>query len=101
MLRSKDVGGFLAPLRALGTKLYAVPILGEGLTSPALTSEEMAAAATSVGFDAMAMESNLAAVQQAASIKAAAEAKALRIVITGSLYLAGTVLRDSQMSSRL
>ena len=101
MLRSKDVGGFLAPLRALGTKLYAVPILGEGLTSPALTSEEMAAAATSVGFDAMAMQSNLAAVQQAASIKAAAEAKALRIVITGSLYLAGTVLRDSQMTSRL
>ena len=95
---ARAVGWAVGPDTYTSAPLAAPSLTAPALTSPALTSEEMAAAATSVGFDAMAMQSNLAAVQQAASIKAAA---ALRIVITGSLYLAGTVLRDSQMTSRL
>ena len=88
MLRSKDVSGFLAPLRAVGASLYAVPIPSEGAL--ALSAAEMAAAAKSVGFDAFEASSPLAAVEAAA----AAGARRGRIVVCGSLYLAGSVLRE-------
>ena len=99
MLRSKDVRGFLGPLRSCGASLYAVPIPGEGAL--ALRPEETAAAATAVGFDAYVVGSPLEAVHAALSdalsvapCPEAAGGPPLRMVICGSLYLAGSVLRD-------
>ena len=139
MLRTKDVRGFLAPLRALGATLFAVPIPNEATL--ALTAAETAAAAAAVGFEASESPSPLAAVERAvathlgqiilarrdammakgpgADPKApnsaplpgaqlgalprqgpgadpqAGRAPPLRIVICGSLYLAGWVLHDN------
>ena len=95
MLRTKDVHGFLAPLRVLGSTLYAVPIPSEGQL--ALTASETAAAATAVGFEASEAESPLVAVRRAVATLAAPtpSAPALRIVICGSLYLAGWVLQEN------
>lgn len=96
MLRSKDVRGFLAPLRSCGDSLYAVPIPSEGAL--ALRAEETAAAAKAVGFDAHVVGSPLEAVRAVlsnASIARPGAAVALRMVICGSLYLAGSVLRDN------
>ena len=94
MLRTKDVRGFLSPLRAQGQALYAVPIPSEGQL--ALTPPETAEAARAVGFEAVEVGSPLEAVN--AAIAAAPEASVdapLRIVICGSLYLAGWVLQEN------
>ena len=93
-LDSRLVRGFLAPLRTLGSKLYAVPIPSEG--SLALSAAETAEAARSVGFEALERATPLEAVRAALAAAPAASADApLRIVICGSLYLAGWVLQEN------
>jgi dihydrofolate synthase/folylpolyglutamate synthase len=92
MLRSKDVGGFLSPLRPLGGTLYALPIPSEG--GAAYTAAEMAAAAVDLGFEAYEAATPLDAVRAAAARSCAAPR--LRIVICGSLYLAGWVLAQQR-----
>ena len=64
-------------------------VLSEG--SRALTASETAAAAATVGFQAAVCDSTLAAVQSAVASKP--HGVRLRIVICGSLYLAGEVLQ--------
>jgi dihydrofolate synthase/folylpolyglutamate synthase len=86
MLNTKDVAGFLRPL-AGSASLTGVGIPGETATLPA---EQTVAAARALGMRADAAESPLAAV---AAI--AARAPSARILICGSLYLAGQVLRDN------
>lgn len=94
MLRTKDVHGFLSPLRALGGRLYALPIPSEG--SLALDASETAEAARAVGFEAVQVASPLEAVRAAlAAVPEATAAAPLRIVICGSLYLAGWVLQEN------
>ena len=84
MLSTKDVGGFLRPLAAVADHLHAVTIPGESAT---LTAEQTAAAADAVGLPASVAFSVADAI---AAIPADA-----RILICGSLYLAGGVLREN------
>ncbi|NAZ38031.1 bifunctional folylpolyglutamate synthase/dihydrofolate synthase [Rubellimicrobium sp. CFH 75288] len=85
MLRTKDVGGFLRPLAAVADRLWAVSIPGEANTLPA---EETAAHAEAAGLRAGTAPSVEAAVRAAAAHGAG------RVLICGSLYLAGHVLRE-------
>ena len=88
MLRTKDAAGFFRPLAARGRSLHAVRIPGEGAT---LTAEETVAAARAAGFTAAEPAASVAAAVAAI----AAVAPGSRILICGSLYLAGGVLRDN------
>ena len=87
MLSTKDVTGYLRPLAAQALSLHAVAIPGETATLPA---EETAAAAERVGLKATVSPS----VADALADIAAADPTA-RILICGSLYLAGSVLREN------
>jgi len=87
MLKTKDVEGYLAPLAGVARSLHAVAIPGEAATLPA---EDTAAAARAVGLEAVVAESVGAAIRDIVS-----SAPDSRILIAGSLYLAGTVLREN------
>ncbi|PIE06902.1 MAG: bifunctional folylpolyglutamate synthase/dihydrofolate synthase [Rhodobacterales bacterium] len=87
MLSTKDVAGYLRPLAPHAASLTAVSIPGEAATLPAAETAEIAA---ETGHDAT------TAPDPAAAIAAiVARDPAARIVICGSLYLAGQVLRDN------
>jgi dihydrofolate synthase/folylpolyglutamate synthase len=88
MLNTKDPIGYLKPLAPAVTRLRAVAIPGEANTLPA---EQTAQAASTVAIAAAAAPSVEAAIRQLI----AADARPARILICGSLYLAGTVLRDN------
>ena len=87
MLSTKDVGGFLRPLGARATSLEAVSIPGETATLPA---EATAAAAREAGIAAETAPDLAVAVA-----RIAARAPGARILICGSLYLAGRVLAEN------
>lgn len=87
MLNTKDISGYLTPLAAHARSLIAVSIPGEANTLPA---EETARQAEGAGLSASTADSVLDAVRRIAS--AAPQA---RILICGSLYLAGSVLREN------
>ena len=87
MLNTKDVRGFLRPLAPRVESLHAVTIPGEKNT---LSAEETLEAALDTGHNAVAAKSVLASVREIAALDPAA-----RIVICGSLYLAGQVLREN------
>lgn len=86
MLTTKDAAGFLRPLRDAGTRLWAIPVPG---ADAGAKPDELAATARSLGFDARPVRDLRAALRAAA-----AEAAGARVVICGSLYLAGSVLRQ-------
>ncbi len=87
MLKTKDVSGYLRPLRAVCKGLYAVSIPDETATLPA---EDTRKAAAGVGFDAQVAASVSDAVAAIVASRPGA-----RILICGSLYLAGHVLREN------
>jgi len=87
MLNTKDVSGYLSPLAAQANSLFAVEIPGEPNTLPAETTAD---AARAVGFDATCASS----VREALSTITAQNPQA-RVLICGSLYLAGHVLREN------
>jgi dihydrofolate synthase / folylpolyglutamate synthase len=87
MLNTKDVRGFLRPLAPVAESLHAVTIPGERNT---LTAEETLAAAEETGHAATVAESVIDAVRDISGRDPAA-----RILICGSLYLAGQVLREN------
>jgi dihydrofolate synthase / folylpolyglutamate synthase len=87
MLNTKNAAGFLTPLAPHVRSLYAVTIPGEENPLP---SAAIAAAARSVGLAAQESPSTATAV---ATISA--EPTPARILICGSLHLAGTVLADN------
>ncbi|WP_415919144.1 bifunctional folylpolyglutamate synthase/dihydrofolate synthase [Tateyamaria sp. SN6-1] len=86
MLNTKDVRGYLAPLADVATSLHAVPIPGEANT---LSAADTATAASDVGLIAFQAEDVSAALHAIL-----AETPQARVLICGSLYLAGRVLRD-------
>jgi dihydrofolate synthase / folylpolyglutamate synthase len=88
MLNTKDAAGFLAPLAAHAEALQAVTIPGEQNPLPA---DKIAAAAHSVGLAAREAPSVAAALH---AIIADDPAPA-RILICGSLHLAGVVLAEN------
>jgi dihydrofolate synthase / folylpolyglutamate synthase len=87
MLNTKDIAGYLRPVAAQAASLTAVSIPGEANT---LSAEDTQAAAARAGITADTAESVLEAVQHIV-----AKDPGARILICGSLYLAGTVLREN------
>jgi dihydrofolate synthase/folylpolyglutamate synthase len=87
MLNTKDISGYLAPLAAVSETLTAVSIPGEANTVPA---EKTAQFAQGVGMTANVADT----VQDAIKAITTKDAHA-RILICGSLYLAGHVLREN------
>jgi len=87
MLNTKDVTGYMRPLAPHVTRLHAVTIPGEKNTLPAEVTRD---AAGSAGIDA----TTAASVADALATIAAHRPDA-RVLICGSLHLAGTVLRDN------
>ena len=88
MLDSKSPTGFLAPLAPLIGEARSVAVPGEPAS---LTAQDAATAAQQIGLAATPAKNVASALQ---SIAAAAPAPA-RVLICGSLYLAGTVLRHN------
>jgi dihydrofolate synthase/folylpolyglutamate synthase len=86
MLNTKDVRGYLRPLASVASHLTAVSIPGEANT---LTAPETAKAARDVGLAADEADSVESALHHIAETDPHA-----RILICGSLYLAGHVLRQ-------
>jgi dihydrofolate synthase/folylpolyglutamate synthase len=87
MLNTKDVTGFMRPFAGLARHLWAVTIDGVTATLPA---SDTAAAATAAGIDATEADSVHDAIREIAALDPHA-----RILICGSLYLAGTVLAEN------
>ncbi|MEL6583323.1 MAG: folylpolyglutamate synthase/dihydrofolate synthase family protein [Pseudomonadota bacterium] len=87
MLKTKDARGFLAPLAPLAQRLYAVSIPGETATLPAT---DTAQAARDTGHSTETADSVAEALAQIV-----AQEPAARVVICGSLYLAGQVLAEN------
>ncbi|MFV0387040.1 bifunctional folylpolyglutamate synthase/dihydrofolate synthase [Paracoccus sp. (in: a-proteobacteria)] len=87
MLNTKDIGGYLRPLAAHVASLTAIEIAGEQNT---LSAKDTAKYARNACIFSCISETPLAAVQRITR----AEPRA-RILICGSLYLAGRILKDS------
>ena len=90
MLNTKTSDAFLRPLADVAETLVAVAIPGEAAS---LSAEEAAAAARGAGLPAATAENVTAAVRQIAEAHPP-NGPPGRILICGSLYLAGQVLRD-------
>ncbi|WP_455374131.1 bifunctional folylpolyglutamate synthase/dihydrofolate synthase [Limibacillus halophilus] len=91
MLNTKNAGGFLAPLAAHARTLKAVAIPGE---ANSLTAQEAARYALEQGFEAEPAESVAQAL--ASILRTQAPKGPARILICGSLYLAGKVLAENE-----
>ena len=87
MLNTKDVRGYMLPLAGQVTRLHAVSIPGEANTLPAEVTRD---AALSAGITAMTAGSVGEALAGIAAVSPEA-----RVLICGSLYLAGSVLREN------
>ncbi len=87
MLDTKDIKSFLAALRGVADRLYGITIPGEPAALPAANVAETA---RQLGFRAEASSN----VEQAAS-RIAGEEPGSRILVCGSLYLAGRILREN------
>lgn len=87
MLNTKDVGGYLRPLGNVADRLIGVSIPGEANT---LTADETASAAKAQGLTADTADDLTDALRIATQRTSNA-----RILICGSLYLAGSVLREN------
>ena len=85
MLNTKDVTGFMAPLAAVAQSLHAVSIPGQSAT---LTASDTATAARAAGLPAHEADSVAAALATITTQDPEA-----RILICGSLYLAGEILK--------
>jgi dihydrofolate synthase/folylpolyglutamate synthase len=83
MLNSKEARGFMRPFRDLARRIIAVTIPGE---ENALPADQLAEMARSEGIDA----DTAGSIEEA--VAAAGQDGGVRVLITGSLYLAGRVL---------
>ena len=88
MLNTKDVAGFMRPLRDAAQHLHAVSIPGEAATLPAAATAQVA---TEAGIAASTAETVADALAQIAKQDPHAQ-----VLICGSLYLAGSVLRENR-----
>lgn len=87
MLNTKDVGGYMAPLTAWTDSLTAVSIPGQTAT---LSAQDTAKAARTAGLKAAIAEDVQSALTQITEADPTA-----RVLICGSLYLAGEVLKTN------
>jgi dihydrofolate synthase / folylpolyglutamate synthase len=88
-MSSKDTGAFLAHFKGLAREVIAVPIPGEHAARPA---EEVAAFAAGAGLPTRVVDSVSAALD---ALAAENPGQPPRILIAGSLYLAGAVLQEN------
>ncbi len=87
MLKTKDISGYLRPLAPHVAGLHAVSIPGEAATLPAATTAQFAQGVGMVAVEAADVASALSNIVQ--------KAPQARILICGSLYLAGNILRHN------
>ncbi len=87
MLNTKDVAGYMRPIAPEATRLYAVEIPGEKNTLPAEATRDAAQAAGLAARTATSVDDALAEI--------AATSPEARVLICGSLYLAGQVLKHN------
>ena len=87
MLNTKDVRGFMQVLADVASSLHAVSIPGQGAT---LSAAETVAHARAAGLRA-----EMAETVEAALAAILAEDPGARVLICGSLYLAGIVLQEN------
>ena len=87
MLNTKDVGGYLTPIAPQIASLTAVSIPGEANTLPAEATE---AAAKASGMTARSSVDVLTALREITARNPRA-----RVLICGSLYLAGQILKEN------
>ena len=87
MLNTKDIEGYLRPMSAQVNSLYAVSIPGEANTLPAEITRDAALAAGMTAVVALSVAGALTTI--------AATSPQARVLICGSLYLAGSVLREN------
>jgi dihydrofolate synthase/folylpolyglutamate synthase len=89
MLNTKDPVGFFRPFAGLARKVYAVPVPG---SNAGREPGELAAAARNAGLTAEAASDIAEALGRIAAEKSD---KPPRVLICGSLYLAGAVLAQN------
>jgi dihydrofolate synthase/folylpolyglutamate synthase len=89
MLASKDCEGFLRNFAGLARRLIAVPVPG---AEKGMTSEAVADTARAIGISATSRDNLAEALDAARKLDLDPPP---RILITGSLYLAGDVLREN------
>ncbi|MEE3360029.1 MAG: folylpolyglutamate synthase/dihydrofolate synthase family protein [Pseudomonadota bacterium] len=87
MLNTKDASGYMKPLAKVADSLTGVSIPGEANT---LSAEDTARFASDAGMPASTADSVLDALQ-----KITAQDPHSRVLICGSLYLAGAILREN------
>ena len=92
MLANKDCEGFLSNFAGLARRTIAVPVPG---AEKGLTAEAVAGTARAIGLSATSRDSLSEALEAARKLDLDPPP---RILITGSLYLAGEVLRENGMS---
>jgi dihydrofolate synthase/folylpolyglutamate synthase len=93
MLKSKDAVGYLLPFRGIAKHVTTIAIAGEQAT---LGAGALYDAARRAGLDASPADDLLDAMMQVSAWSRAREREGSpRILICGSLYLAGQVLRDN------
>jgi len=85
MMETKDARRFIAPFKGLVQHVYTVPIPGE---PNAFDAENLAELARAEGFDTVAVNS-----VPEALLRSASRGQPARVLICGSLYLAGHVLK--------
>jgi len=85
MMETKDARRFIAPFKGLVERVYTVPIPGE---PNAFDAESLAEQARGEGFTTFAVNS-----VQEALLRSASRGEKTRVLICGSLYLAGHVLK--------
>ena len=91
MLASKDCGGFLRNFTGLARRMVAVPVPG---AEQGMTAEAVADVARAIGLPATSRDNLDEALDAARKLDLDPPP---RILITGSLYLAGEVLRENGM----
>ena len=91
MQANKDAEGYFAAFSGLAAKLYAVAADHSGV-APA---EEVARAASAAGLTAETASSVETALRSACEESRAQNKEEPRLLISGSLYLAGEILKDN------
>jgi len=89
MLASKDCAGFLSNFTGLARRMIAVPVPG---AEKGMSAEAVADAARAIGLPATSRDNLIEALDAARKLDLDPPP---RILITGSLYLAGEVLREN------
>jgi dihydrofolate synthase/folylpolyglutamate synthase len=89
MLANKDCAGFLSNFTGLARRMIAVPVAG---AEKGMSAEAVADAARAIGLTATSRDNLIEALDAARKLDLDPPP---RILITGSLYLAGEVLREN------